>query len=304
MIIYTMDLNEISIFIKVVELGSFIAAANSLDMPKSTVSAKISSLEKRLGVTLIRRTTRKLHITDVGKKYFEECQRALSQIQSAEELVSEGQTTPHGLLRVTAPVELGGALLPLVITEFNKKYPQVVLELILTDHTVDLIAEGIDIGIRTGRLKDSSLISKRLGNIYFAPFASPKYLKNNPVIKSPKDLEKYDSIVFSSLGTNEWQLMSGKEKQIVKPQKQTVANDLNLIKTLTISGMGVSLLPTFYCYNEVKTGKLTRILKNWQTDLRPVHFIYPSQKFVTPKIKAFIEVATNILKTNLEIAEL
>jgi len=299
-----MDLNEISIFIKVVELGSFIAAANSLDMPKSTVSAKISSLEKRLGVTLIRRTTRKLHITDVGKKYFEECQRALSQIQSAEELVSEGQTTPHGLLRVTAPVELGGALLPLVITEFNKKYPQVVLELILTDHTVDLIAEGIDIGIRTGRLKDSSLISKRLGNIYFAPFASPKYLKNNPVIKSPKDLEKYDSIVFSSLGTNEWQLMSGKEKQIVKPQKQTVANDLNLIKTLTISGMGVSLLPTFYCYNEVKTGKLTRILKNWQTDLRPVHFIYPSQKFVTPKIKAFIEVATNILKTNLEIAEL
>lgn len=299
-----MNLNEIAIFIKVVELGSFIAAANSLDMPKSTVSAKISSLEKRLGVTLIRRTTRKLHITDVGKKYFEECQKALSQIQTAEELVSEGQTTPHGLLKVTAPVELGSALLPLVVTEFNKKYPQVVLELILTDRTVDLIAEGVDIGIRTGTLKDSSLISKRLGNIYFAPFASPKYLKNNPVIKSPKDLEKFDSIVFSSLGTNEWQLMSGKEKQIVKPQKQTVANDLNLIKTLTISGMGVSLLPTFYCYNEVKTGKLIRILKNWQTDLRPVHFIYPSQKFVTPKIKAFIEVATNILKTNLEIAEL
>lgn len=299
-----MDLNEIAIFIKVVELGSFISAANFLDMPKSTVSAKISSLEKRLGVTLIRRTTRKLHITDIGKRYYEECQRALSQIQVAEEQVSEGQTVPHGPLKVTAPVELGGALLPLVITEFNKKYPQVILELILTDRTVDFIAEGIDIGIRTGTLKDSSLISKRLGNIYFAPFVSPKYLKNNPPIKMIKDLEQRCSIVFSSLGAHEWQLMNGKEKQTIKPQKRMVANDLNLIKTLTISGMGVSLLPTFLCYNEVKTGKLIRILKNWQTDLKPVHFIYPSQKFVTPKIKAFIEVATGILKKNLEVAEL
>lgn len=299
-----MDLNEIIIFIKVVEQGSFSAAALSLDMPKSTVSAKVSSLEKRLGTTLLRRTTRKLHITDIGKKYYEECQKALSQIQNAEEIVSEGQTIPQGPLRVTAPVELGGALLPLVITEFNKKYPQVVLELILTDRRVDLIAEGVDIGIRTGNLKDSSLISKRLGNIYFAPFASPKYLKNNPSIKTPKDLEKNVSIVFSSLGTQEWNLINGREKQTVKPQRQTVANDLNLIKTLTVSGLGISLLPTFLCYNEVKSGKLVRILKNWQTDVRPVHFIYPSQKFVTPKIKAFIEVATNVLKKNLEIAEL
>ncbi len=299
-----MNLNEIAIFIKVVELGSFIAAANFLEMPKSTVSAKISSLEKRLGVTLIRRTTRKLHITDIGKKYYEECQKALSQIQTAEEQVSEGQTIPHGPLKVTAPVELGGALLPQVIAEFNKKYPQVVLELILTDRTVDLIAEGVDIGIRTGTLKDSSLISKKLGSIYFAPFTSPKYLKSNPQIRSLKDLEQSCAIVFSSLGTLEWHLINGREKQIIRPQKRLVANDLNLIKTLTISGMGVSILPTFLCFNEVKNGKLVRILKNWQTDVRPVHFIYPSQKFVTPKIKAFIEVASSILKTSLETAEL
>lgn len=299
-----MNLNEIAIFVKVVETGSFIGAAKSLDMPKSTVSARLSSLEKRLGVTLIRRTTRKLHITDAGQLYYEQCLKAMSQIMAAEEQVSQNQATPHGLLRVTAPIELGGALLPSVIEEFNKKYPDVKLEIVLTDRTVDLISEGIDIGIRTGNLKDSSLIAKKLGMIYFAPFASPKYLKRNKEIKSPKDLEGHFTIPFTRSGSDEWNLIGTKDKQTVKIDKGLVINDLNLIKSLTISGMGISLIPTFLCYNEVKSGKLIRILNNWRTDLRPVHFVYPSQKFVTPKIKAFIAVATDIMKSQLEIAEL
>lgn len=299
-----MNLNEIAIFVKVVETGSFIGAAKSLDMPKSTVSARLSSLEKRLGVTLIRRTTRKLHVTDAGQLYYEQCLKAMSQIMAAEEQVSQNQATPHGLLRVTAPIELGAALLPPVIEEFHKQYPDVKLEIVLTDRTVDLISEGIDIGIRTGNLKDSSLIAKKLGMIYFAPFASPKYLKKNKEIKSPKDLEGHFTIPFTRLSSEEWNLVGTKEKQTVKIDKSLVINDLNLIKSLTISGMGISLIPTFLCYNEVKSGKLIRILNNWRTDLRPVHFVYPSQKFVTPKIKAFIAVATDIMKSQLEIAEL
>jgi len=299
-----MNLNEISIFVKIVQSGSFISAAKLLDMPKSTVSSRLSSLEKRLGVTLIRRTTRKLHVTDAGQAYYDKCLLAISQIMLAEEQMSESQTKPSGLLRITAPVELGGALLPLVIEEFNKKYPEVILEILLTGKAVDFVTENIDLGIRTGVLKDSSLIAKKLGTIYFAPFASPKYLKKFKEIKHPRDLENHDLITFSSISIDQWELTAAREKQKIKFKNKMAINDLNLIKSLTISGMGISLIPTFHCVNEVKAGKLVRILSNWRTELRPVHFVYPSQKFVTPKIKVFIEIASEIIKKRLDLSEL
>ena len=298
-----MDLNEIAIFIAVVEKGSFTQAAVSLDMPKSTVSAKISSLEARLGVTLIQRTTRKLHITDVGQEYYQQCLHAIAQIAQAEKQVTQDQSVPQGLLRVSAPIELGGTLLPAVIYEFQKKFPQVELELILSDKYVDFIAERIDIGIRVGILKDSSLVAKKLGNIFFAPFASPKYLKNISEPKTPLDLEHHHTVVFTTIG-DKWELFSGNSSQEIKVNKAIKINDLNLIKNLTIQGQGITLLPTFLCLPEVKAGKLVRILKKWRTGERPVHIVYPSQKHVSPKIRAFIDLASTILKNTLETAEL
>lgn len=298
-----MDLNEINIFVKVVEIGSFIGAAQALDIPKSTVSAKVSSLEERLGVTLIKRTTRKLHITDVGQEYYEQCRNALVQINEAEKQVTVDQSIPSGLLRLSAPSELGNALLPSLILEFKKKYPQVNLEVILTDRNVDFIAERIDLGIRVGVLKDSSLIAKKLGNIYFAPFVGPKYLKNHPTPKTPQDIEQHHTIIFSPIG-EKWEFNSQKNSQVVKVNCTTEINDLNLIKSLTAAGLGIALLPTFLCLNEAKSGKLVRILKKWRSQERPVHIIYPSQKFVSPKIRAFIDLATDTLKASLETAEL
>lgn len=299
-----MNLNEIAIFVKIVETGSFVGAAKALEMPKSTVSSKLSSLEKRLGVTLIRRTTRKLHITEAGNLYYEQCLKAMEQIRAAEDQVSGAQTVPQGLLRITAPVELGSTILPPVICEFNKKYPRVNLELILTDKKVDLVAEGFDIGIRTGQLKDSSLISKKLGSIYFAPFASPKYLKDKAPLKSPKDLQNHCIIQFSPLGPEGWELVKSQETTIVTFERQMMINDLNLIKALTVSGQGIALIPTFLCVNEVKSGKLVRVLGNWRSNFRPVHFVYPPQKFVSPKIKAFIDVASDLIKDSLQSSEL
>lgn len=299
-----MNLNEIAIFVKIVETGSFVGAANFLQMPKSTVSAKLSSLEHRLGVTLIRRTTRKLHVTEAGNEYYQECLKAMVQIQAAEEKVTSRQSVLIGPLKITAPTELGVALLPQVILEFNKKYPKINLEVILTNRSVDLVSEGIDIGIRTGALKDSSLIAKRLGTIYFAPFASPKYFKTFSEPKNPKELENHCTLQFAPLGNDEWHLVGPKGKQTIGINKTMIIDDLNLIKTLAVSGLGIALMPTFLCLNEVKNGKLVRILDNWRTDLRPVHFIYPSQKYISPKIKAFIEVSTEILKRNLDNSEL
>lgn len=295
-----MNLNEIAIFVKIVETGSFIGASLALEMPKSTVSSKLSTLEKRLGVTLIRRTTRKLHVTEAGKTYYDQCLKAIDQIIAAEEQVTESQASPRGLLRITAPVELGEVILPSIICEFSRKFPKVDLELILTDRTVDLVAEGIDIGIRAGELKDSSLIAKKLGSVYFATFASPKYLKNQGSPKTPKDLENHNCILYNPQGSGEWKLLGAKEERAIGLKKHIVINDFNLIKSLSIMGVGVALLPTFLCSDEVKSGKLIRILGNWKSNIRPVHFVYPAQKFVTPKLRAFIDVANDVVKHNLQ----
>ena len=295
-----MDLNEIAIFVKVVEAGSFAKASAQLDMPKSTVSTKVSALEKRLGVTLIRRTTRKLFVTDAGLAYHQQCLQALNQLTLADEQVTQTQSTPQGLLRITAPVELGGALLPSVIEQFQKLYPEVQLEIILSDRTVDLVADGIDLAIRAGDLKDSTLIAKKIGSVYFAPFASPKYIKANGEPKSPKELQSHQCLQFTPLGSESWKLNSSKGTQTIQLPKKLMMNDLNLVKSLAVSGMGVALMPTFYCYAETGNKKLVRILEDWKSESRPVHFVYAHQAFVPKKLSAFLQVATGIMRESLE----
>lgn len=299
-----MDLNEITIFVKVVEIGSFIGAAQQLQMPKSTVSAKISALEARLGATLIRRTTRRLFVTDAGQDYYQQCVQALAQIAAAEEQVGQKQSLPQGLLRITAPVELGVTILPYVIAEFHKQYPEVRLEIMLSDRTVDLVSEGMDLAIRAGELKDSSLLTKKLGSVYFAPFASPKYLKKAGTPKSPKDLSAHRCIQFTSFGASDWELSNAKSTQFITLNKQMLSNDLNLIKSMAVAGVGIALLPTFFCFADSEAGRLQRILPEWRTAIRPVQFVYPQQDFVPKKLAVFLSVATDLIRDRLSSYQL
>lgn len=288
-----------SVFVKVVEAGSFVAAAERLKMPKSTVSAKVSALERRLGITLIRRTTRRLFVTDTGQDYYQRCLKALHQIAVAEDVIGQRQAVPQGALRITAPVELGGTLLPAVLSEFKKLYPAVQIEVILADRTVDLVSEGIDVALRAGELKDSSLISKKLGSVYFAPFASPKYLKAAGHPKNPKELKDHHCLQFTALGTQGWPLIGPKGNQTVTLAKPMLINDLNLIKTLAIDGMGIALLPNFFCHADVEEKRLVRILSDWRTNVRPVQFVYPHQEFVPPKLKAFLNLGSEMIRRSL-----
>ena len=299
-----MDLNEVAVFIKVVEMGSFTQAARKLGMPNSTVSAKVSELETRLGVSLIKRTTRKLFVTDEGKAFFDRCTRGLKEIQAAEEEIMASQQEPQGLLKVTAPIELGSSVLPKVIAEFNVRYPKVRLELFLSDRTVDLIAEGFDLAVRAGDLKDSSLMAKKLGSVYFAPFASSSYLKKNGTPQTPKDLKNHTCLQFTPMGLEEWKLVGSKGSINVPLTQKMMMNELNVIKYLCLNGLGVALLPTYFCYPEVQSGKLVRILPDWRSNLRPVHFVYAGQKYASPKINAFVSIATDMIKSNLQNFEL
>src|SRR5258708_38364368 len=191
-----MDLNEMLVFARVVQAGSFTTAAAALGMPKSTVSRKVSELEERLKARLLQRTTRKLSLTDVGRTYYDYCARIVGEVEDAERAVSSLQETPRGLLRVTAPINV--AFLGPIVSDFLKRYPEVRLELFCTGRSVDLVEERFDIGIRAGTLADSTLIAKSLGTVKWFLVATPAYLKKHGRPKSPEDLKKHDCMFFGA----------------------------------------------------------------------------------------------------------
>lgn len=295
------DLNEISVFVEVVRAGSFRAAALKLKMPNSTVSYKVTSLEKRLGVTLLRRTTRKLNMTAAGESYYKKCLAALSEIEAAETSLSALESEPHGLLRLTAPVELGQSLLPQLIAEYIVHYPQVTVELFLTERRVDLLGENFDLAIRAGELKDSSLVAKKIGTSFFALYASPRYVKAHSSIRSPKDLSNHSCLMFAPIGTESWKLIGPRGSAVtVSVKKNIVTNDLAAVKNLATESAGIALLPAHLCQNEVDEQKLIRLLPDWRTQLSPIHFVYPQQKFVSLKLSRFMSFAFERLRKNFE----
>ncbi|WP_413288830.1 LysR substrate-binding domain-containing protein [Bdellovibrio sp. HCB337] len=295
-----MDLNEVAVFIKVIQEGSFSQAAKKLGMPNSTVSHKVSSLEKRLGATLIQRTTRKLLVTPAGQAYFKRCMQGLEEIEAAESelLISKGE--PQGLLRITGPVELGSTILPEIISQYTTKYPKVRTEVILTERYVDLLSEGVDLAIRAGELKDSSLIAKKIGSVCFVLVASPKYLKVRGSPSHPRELRQHRCLQHTPMGIEEWKLTSTKGAFNVPLPGQIISNDLKMIKLMALRGDGIALLPNHICYSEVANGKLVRILPEWHTNNNPIHFVYPSQRFVTPKLSFFMDMAMGSLKKLFE----
>ncbi|MEZ4816214.1 MAG: LysR family transcriptional regulator [Bdellovibrionota bacterium] len=294
-----MDLNEIAVFIKVVQAGSFRQAAKLLEMPNSTVSSKISSLEKRLGITLLQRTTRKLNLTQAGQSFYEESLAGLVQIKNAEARANFNQQEVLGTLKVTAPVEFGNYFLPLLSTQYLKAYPKMNLEYQLSDTAIDLISNSVDLAIRIGNLKDSSLIVKKIGSVHFGVFASPTYLKTHGIPKEPKDLSKHSCIHFTQLENNKWHLNSTKSTSIINVQPKIRSNELNMIKALTAAGEGIALLPAFTCCEEIKRRKLIRPLPEWKSSIKPVHFVYPAQKYVPPKVKSFMEITLQPLQALL-----
>lgn len=293
------DLNEIAVFIKVVQAGSFTRAAQQLSMPNSTVSTRISSLESRLGVTLLQRTTRQLSLTEVGRAYYEQCLAGLEEINKAEIEVTSAQREPSGTLRVTAPVFLGALLLGDVLAECSERYPNIHLEVILQDRVIHLINENVDVAIRGGDLQDSSLIARRLGFVRFALFASPSYLRKNKSPVHPKDIKNHRCLQFSAIGRDGWKFFNGKNTVSVPIDKGLLIDDLHLIKSLALEGCGLALLPVFDCDREVKKKELVSVLPNWTSIKRELHIVYAPQRFPSPKVQAFVSMASEKIKTKL-----
>ena len=291
-----MEFDAINVFVKVVEAGSFSGAAKLLQMPKTTVSAKVAALERRLGVTLIQRTTRKLNVTEAGRNYFRHCVIAIKEVEQAESELFAAQDKPKGLLRVTAPVDLGHSVLPKIVCEFLKKYPETEIEMIISNRMVDLVGEGVDLAIRAGELKDSTLVARKFFEIQALLWASPAYLKQNGTPEHPRELKKHQVMMHSPLRSHSIELTDGKASLPFVPGGRIAADDLETIKALAVQKAGIAWLPSFLVERELKTRELVQVLpKWWLKHLGVFSFVYPGQKYASPKVRAFIDVANQLI---------
>lgn len=286
-----MDLNRVSAFVRVVHDGSFTAAAKTLGLPKSSVSRSVAQLEQDLGIRLLHRTTRQLHLTDAGAAYYERVSRALGDIDEATSAASDTQTEMSGPVRVTAPVDLGVWALAPIVARFVRKHPNIRVELSLTGRVVDLVAEGFDLAVRAGPLRDSSLIARRVGELQSAAYASPKYLARRGTPAGVAELAQHDCVLFrSSSGKATWELSSKRAGTASVDVTGPVAtDDMSFVRKAVLAGSGIGLLPTFLCARAEHTGRLVRVLPDWELHGAVLHLAYPSARFVPQRVVALRE---------------
>jgi DNA-binding transcriptional LysR family regulator len=257
-------------------------------MPKSTVSRKVTELEARLKTRLLNRTTRKLSLTDAGRTYYDYCARIVSEIEDAELAVSNLQETPRGLLRVTTGIN--AAYLGPIISDYLKRYPEVRIELLCTGRTVDLIEERFDLAVRAGALADSTLIARSLGSVRWFLVATPAYLKKRGRPRSLDDLKEHDCIVFGTAPKGAgFRLDSGAKSVNVAVSSRLLVNDFDVVHATAAAGLGLALLPAFQCLDDLRAKRLERVLRDWDAPSTPVHVVYPSTRYVSPKVKSFVD---------------
>jgi DNA-binding transcriptional LysR family regulator len=286
-----MDLDAIAVFVRVVESASFSAAARRLGMPKATVSAKVARLEKRLGLTLIQRTTRKLRVTEAGEQYFRHCADAIREVELAEAALQSTSGKPSGVLKVTAPVDLGHTLLPRIVHAYAGSYPDVSVELLVTNRVVDLVGEGIDLAIRPSQaLKDSSLIAQRYFDMGSNLWASPRYLQRLGMPNHPRDLEKADFVGFRARGSVV--LTNGKADVEVAMAGRIRCDDFETTRALLLCAEGIAWLPDFLAEEAAQAGTLVPVLPQWKPkEQAAFYFVYVGRKYGLPKVTAFIQTA-------------
>lgn len=286
------DLNDIAIFARVIEAGSFTAAARLLAMPKTTVSRRVAALERALGMRLLQRTTRSLNMTDAGRLYYEEASQALSRIEEANIRLAEARAEPAGTIRISAPVGFASHFLQDAIFDFLATYPKAKVELRLTDERLNLIDNGIDLSFRTGQLEDSTLIARRLGTTWRLLCASPAYLARAGIPATPADLATHDCVIAGqSAAQAQWVLAGESGEEMVTVSGRFAANEMQAVMTAAIAGYGIAQLPYGIAFACIADGRLQRVLETYTTPAGGLHVVYPSSKHLSPLVRAFIELA-------------
>jgi DNA-binding transcriptional LysR family regulator len=286
-----MRIDEITVFVRVLEAGSFTAAARQLGMPVTTVSAKVAALEKRLRTTLINRTTRQLHATPAGEFYLQRCRDALGQIELAEAEMKPDSDEPSGTLRITVPTVLGRSALPELIAGYCEAFPAVKVEALVMDRKADMLAEKIDLAIRVGPLQDSSLIVRKWLEGAGGLYASAAYVAEYGSPETADDLARHKTIGFSRGDDSAQMMLCRGEIVEVKLNAPVTSNDFYMSRSLIALGMGIGYLPPPMERAWQGEEALVRVLPEYSSPIKPVYFVYPSQRFVPARVRAFIAFA-------------
>ncbi|EXU74383.1 MULTISPECIES: LysR family transcriptional regulator [Erwinia] len=283
------QLQDMALFALVVECGSFTGAARRAELPKSSVSQRISQLEQALGLRLLNRTTRQLNLTFAGERYLVHCQEMLQASERAAMAIERLRDNPSGRLRITSPAGIGATLLARLNAAFQQAYPDVTLEVAVSDEMQDLVQDGYDIALRTGEPQDSSLIGRRIGYSERLLVASAGYLAKYPPITHPQQLAEHHCIAHQAWG--EWLLKKGEEYFRWLLPSIHMTNNLVYARECALKDGGITLLPRFLSDELLSEKKLVEVLPEWTPGGNELWLVYPSRKLNSPALISFIDYA-------------
>ena len=282
----------IPVFVAVVENGGFSAASRTLGVSKSAVSKRINQLENHLGVLLLHRTTRKLSLTEAGERFYEHAAEALSAASKAEDAVTELQGEPQGKLKISSSMSFGRLHVAPLIPKFMQRYPKLQIDLVMDDRNIDLVAEGIDVAIRSGDMPDSTLVARKLAPLRQVLCASPGYIDRYGMPATPSELGERNCILFSYSGdANEWTLNKGDRSESVLVSGSYRVNNSEAILEALREGVGIGRLPTFVAGPDLKAGNLLRVLEAYHIPDHIFYAVFPERQYLPAKVRAFLDFA-------------
>jgi DNA-binding transcriptional LysR family regulator len=293
-------LHAIECFVKIVEAGSITAAAAALDVSQPSMVRVLAALERDLGVRLLNRTTRRMSLTDEGRDYYERSRQIVAAVEEAQQSLSARRVTPRGRLRIASSVPFGRMFVAPVVSEFLAEHPEVNIELLLLDRIVDLVEEGMDLAIRVAKLPDSSMIAHPIGEARRVVVASKAFLKTTGRPATPSDLRGQRCVSFTSVASpGHWDFGAGRKQLHVPVKSALITNQIDAAVLACVQSLGFGRFFDYHVLEQIKTGKLVRVLEQFESEPIPASVVYPSSRNQSPNVRRFVSFAMPRLRKRL-----
>ena len=283
------ELDDLGIFVTVVQSGGFSAAARALGARKAQISRRVQRLERRLGVRLLERTTRAVRLTEIGITFYAPASRAIALAEEARAAIESGRHEPVGLLRISTTQLLAELVLKPVVLTYLGRHPRVAVELDATARRVDLVREGFDLALRVGVPTDSNLVGRVIGKGQAIYLAAPAFLAKTAPIARPQELAQLDAILIAD-GSHQWTFQSGRRSVIVRPRARLTTPSFHVAREAALAGIGIARLPSYFVAADLVAGRLEQILTLWTPPEVSIMAVYPSRDLIAPKTSAFLEL--------------